>query len=86
VLTRHWEVVAAVDLAAVDDMNGRAVELMIKHPIQSGDALQLAAALTYFDPIHKAGFVVIDRGLAHAAKAEGFVVFPRRRSRRLRSR
>jgi predicted nucleic acid-binding protein len=83
-LRRHWEVVKAKDDNAIEDMNGRELALMIRRPIQSGDALQLAAAMTYFEPVHKAGFVVIDRGLAHAAKAEGFTIYPPRPSRRIR--
>ena len=84
VLTRHWEVVMATDNTAVADMNARALALMIKHPIQSGDALQLAAAMTYFEPVQHAGFVVVDGGLAHAAKAEGFTIYPGRQERRRR--
>jgi hypothetical protein len=43
-----------------------------------------AAAMTYFEPVHRPGFVVVDRGLAHAAKAQGFTVYPGRPSRRQR--
>jgi uncharacterized protein len=80
-LAKHWEILVATDRDAIDDMNQRALRLMIKHPLQSGDALQLAAAMTYFDPVHRAGFVVVDRGLAHAAAAEGFTVLPGRGKR-----
>jgi predicted nucleic acid-binding protein len=65
-------------------MQERATALMLKHPLRSRDAVQLAAAMTFFEPVHRAGFVVVDRGLAHAAKAEGFTVYPARPSRRLR--
>src|SRR5438045_3943071 len=66
-LARQWLAVTALDAAALEDMDKRAQDLMSRHPLQSGDALQLAAALTFFEPVHRRGFVVIDRGLAHAA-------------------
>ncbi len=83
-LAARWEVVAAFDKDAVAQTQERATDLMIRHPLQSGDALQLAAAMTYFEPVHRAGFVVVDRGLAHAAAAEGFTVYPGRATRRAR--
>jgi predicted nucleic acid-binding protein len=84
VIARYWLVIRAHDQEAEDRLHEHAAALMVKHPLQSGDALQLAAAMRYFEPVHKAGFVVIDRGLAHAARAEGFTVYPARPSRRLR--
>lgn len=58
-------------------LRDRAVRLLALHPLRSGDALQLAAALrwTQDQPRH-AGFVCLDGRLRNAAMAEGFHVFP----------
>jgi uncharacterized protein len=73
-LARRWIVVEALDRKALDEERDRAQDLMLRHPLRSGDALQLAAALDYFDPPHKHGFVVVDRTLATAAASEGLNV------------
>src|SRR5947209_269171 len=74
VLATRWTVVQALDSEALDDMRASARALMRRHPLVSGDALQLAAALDYFDPPKGYGFVVVDGTLARAAAAEGFNV------------
>jgi predicted nucleic acid-binding protein len=73
-LATRWIVVQTLDQEALDEERDRAKDLMLKHPLRSGDALQLAAALAYFDPPHKHGFVVVDRMLATVAASEGFSV------------
>jgi uncharacterized protein len=79
-LAARWEVVQSLDQAALNEDRERARELMLMYPLQSGDALQLTAALAYFDRPAGRGFVVVDRLLARAAAAEGFdVIQPARR-------
>lgn len=85
-LAARWTVVSALDKDKLAVIRRRARALLLKHPLRAGDALQLAAALTFFDPPLKRGFVVIDGDLAEAADAEGFRVFtpdaPKRGGRR----
>jgi hypothetical protein len=85
-LSRHWEVYEAVtddDLAAV---RRRARELLLRHPLKAGDALQLAAATLRFDPPKKRDFVVFDGPLARAAAREDFNVIRLAPVRRRRGR
>lgn len=57
------------------DVRDLAHELLDKHALTSGDALQLAAAVTAAQGYPRSHhFVVIDKGLAKAAEAEGFTV------------
>ncbi len=79
-LAARWEVVQSLDEDSLDEDRERARALMLRYPLQSGDALQLGAALAYFDRPKDRGFVVVDRALARAAVAEGFnVLQPARR-------
>ncbi len=74
-LASRWEIVRTFDEAKLGAVRAHARALMLRHPLRAGDALQLAAALNYFDPPYRRGFVVIDGALADAAQAEGFTVF-----------
>ncbi len=64
--------------AEIDDIpavRGRARRLLETHPLRSGDALQLAAALVLVsDRPERAPFVTLDARLAEAAEREGFQV------------
>ena len=67
-----WQVVEQG--AAIRDA---AMRLLMVHPMRSGGALQLAAALAWADG-HPSGrdFVTLDDRLAAAARLEGFTVLP----------
>jgi predicted nucleic acid-binding protein len=54
-----------------------ALELITRHVLRSGDAIQLASALIAcaYDPMSFT-FVTLDQDLASAARAEGFTVLP----------
>jgi predicted nucleic acid-binding protein len=54
-----------------------ALELITRHALRSGDAIQLASALIAcaYDPA-SLPFVTLDNALAAAARAEGFIVLP----------
>lgn len=56
---------------------GRVHELLMRHPLRAGDALQLASALTLRPKGQRqAEFVCWDGALRAAAESEGFVVLP----------
>lgn len=54
----------------------RAQRALVRHPLRAGDAIQLAAALTFAEAFARPlrGFVVADARLATAADAEGLTV------------
>ena len=83
---RRWEQVKALGEEALVAVRKRAAELMSKHTLHAGDALQLTAALIRFDPPMKRDFVVFDGFLARAAAKEGFnvIVLPPTRGGRRR--
>ena len=55
----------------------RALRLLAVHPMRAADALQLAAALVYFDERpHGESFVCLDERLRQCAAAEGFTLNP----------
>ena len=55
----------------------RAMRLLTAHPLRPGDALQLAAALSWCgEKPAGAGFVCLDQRLREAAQREGFEVLP----------
>ncbi|NOX53791.1 MAG: type II toxin-antitoxin system VapC family toxin [Planctomycetes bacterium] len=55
----------------------RAIELLKHHPLRAGDALQLAAALIYFEARPASAiFVCLDSRLRHAASQEGLHILP----------
>ena len=56
----------------------RAIRLLALHPLRAADALQLAAALVYFDERPRSeSFVCLDERLREAAAAEGLTLIPR---------
>lgn len=58
-------------------LRNRAARLIATHALRAADALQLAAALAWYDERpRQAGFVCLDRRLRDAAVAEGFQVLP----------
>jgi predicted nucleic acid-binding protein len=59
------------------DARAVALELITRHVLRSGDAIQLASALLAcaYDPASLT-FVTLDQDLAAAAGAEGFTVLP----------
>jgi hypothetical protein len=59
-------------------LRDRAGTLIAIHPLRAGDALQLAAALTWRDdaPDGRTAFVSLDRRLREAASREGFTLLP----------
>ncbi len=54
----------------------RAIRLLMSHPLRAGDALQLAAALTWSRSSDGGQFVSFDGRLRDAATREGFRVLP----------
>lgn len=67
----------ALVIEPASDIWRRAERLLDIHPLKSGDALQLAAALAWCRE-RPAGrhFVCLDDGLREAARREGFTVLP----------
>lgn len=64
-----------VEVPLTEEVRGRAVELLRRHPLRAADALHLASALLWAgDTPDGHEFVTFDRRLASAARAEGFVV------------
>jgi predicted nucleic acid-binding protein len=54
-----------------------AQDLLLKYPLRAADALQLAAALSWYDDApRRAFFVALDNRLRTAALLEGFQVLP----------
>ena len=65
------------EVGQVAQVRDIAEQLLEVHPLQAGDALQLAAAfLAERDREERLGFVTLDRRLAEAASQEGFEVLP----------
>jgi predicted nucleic acid-binding protein len=66
-----------VEVADIFDAREIALDLITRHVLRSGDALQLASALIAcaFDPA-SLPFVTLDIDLASAARVEGFTVLP----------
>ncbi len=64
-------------VAPTDDVRRRAGRLVAAHPLRSGDALQLAAALVWCEeqPTGEA-FVCLDDRLRDAARRESFSLLP----------
>ena len=73
---RHF-VQHADTIAPTDDVRRRAARLLAVHPLRSGDALQLAAALLWSEEQpHGELFVSLDQRLRDAAAREGFTLIP----------
>ncbi len=67
----------ATQVSASDTVRRRALRLLATHPLRTGDALQLAAALVWCEENSAAEkFVCLDQRLRAAATAEGFDVRP----------
>jgi len=67
----------ASEIAPTEEVRARALRLMAVHPLRSGDALQLAAALIWSqERVRGVGFVCLDDRLRGAAAREGFQVLP----------
>lgn len=63
------------EVDAIAPVRERAERLLRDHPLRSADACQLGAALVATDDRpRRRGFVTLDRGLAAAARGEGFEV------------
>jgi len=73
-LAAQWEVFDVLTREALLAVRHQARELLLRHPLKAGDALQLAAATVRFDPPNKRGFVVFDGPLSRAATKEGINV------------
>ena len=67
----------AFELAPSEEVRHRAIRLLNVYPLRAGDALQLAAALTWCEeqPLNEM-FVCLDTRLREAARREGFSVLP----------
>lgn len=71
-LSRNW--IAVADLESVTPI---ALDVLTRHALRAGDAIQLASAILIAGDIHAAlPFVTLDRRLATAARSEGFTVVP----------
>ncbi|HEY1251316.1 MAG TPA: type II toxin-antitoxin system VapC family toxin [Thermoanaerobaculia bacterium] len=71
-LSEHWR-----EISAVEHVRARALRLLNVHPLRSGDALQLGAALIACEDRPQAlPFVCLDDRLRDAARREGFPVLP----------
>ncbi len=70
VLATHWS-----EVLAGEQLRSRAAALLLRHPLRTADAFQLAAALTWSRG-HPEGyrFVTLDERLHRAARGEGFRV------------
>ena len=53
-----------------------ALDLLTRHPLRAGDAIQLASALVVSGTPAALPFVTLDRDLGEAARKEGFPVLP----------
>jgi uncharacterized protein len=74
-LAELWEDCNEVEPA--DELRDRAIRLLNLHALRAADALQLAAALDWFEErTSGAGFVSLDGRLRAAALREGFDVAP----------
>jgi uncharacterized protein len=71
-LSEYWR-----EIGAVERVRARALRLLNVHPLRSGHALQLAAALIASgDRPESLPFVCLDDRLRDAARREGFTVLP----------
>ncbi len=77
-LVRLRALVANADIIApTSRVRERAGRLLAAHPLRAGDALQLAAALTWCNETPQGdAFVSLDDRLREAARREGFAVLP----------
>jgi predicted nucleic acid-binding protein len=67
----------ALDVEPTSELRERAIRLVNLHPLRAADALQLAAALDWYEERSAgAGFVCLDERLRGAAMLEGFDVLP----------
>jgi len=64
------------EIAQSPEVMEGALRLLARHPLRSLDALQLASALIVAPAPALLPFVVLDKKLAAAARAEGFPVLP----------
>ena len=72
VLTRTWE-----EVRPNEDLRNISESLLSVHPLRAGDAMQLAAAIHWFQgSTLRNGVVSFDYRLRDAAFAEGFTVLP----------
>lgn len=71
-LNQSWS-----EVADIFDAREVALEVITRHALRSGDAIQLASALIAcgYDAA-SLPFVTLDNTLASAARAEGFIVLP----------
>ena len=65
------------EVAPSSEVRDLALVLLRRHPLKTGDAFQLAGALSGYagSPLGRP-FVTLDRRLAKAAAGEGFTVIP----------
>jgi hypothetical protein len=64
-------------IAPTNRLRERAGRLVAAHPLRAGDALQLAAALSWCDEAPQGdAFVCLDDRLREAARREGFAILP----------
>jgi len=78
-LSAEFRAVAASweEIVPATDVRDAAEQLLWKHPLRAGDALQLAAALAAADGTPGTlDFVCLDQRLSDAARREGFKILP----------
>lgn len=69
-LARSWD-----EVQASEDVRDHARRLLLRHPLRTADALQLAAAMSWArGRPREHRFCSLDERLAEAARLEGFVV------------
>ncbi len=67
----------AHEIQPADEIRQIAQDLLLKYPLRAADALQLAAALSWYgDALREACFVALDNRLRTAATLEGFQILP----------
>jgi predicted nucleic acid-binding protein len=65
------------EILSSNDLRDIACRMLLKHPLRSADALQLASALVWAgDKPHHLRFICLDERLRDAARQEGFTVIP----------
>ncbi len=67
---------AWVEISPGDSLRAHAARLLRLHPLGSGDALQLAAALVWAGSPPSGEVVTLDRRLSEAARQEGLASLP----------
>lgn len=71
-LSSHWS-----EVQPSDQVRQRAERLLMVHPLRTGDALQLSAALLWAEEMPRGlEMVCLDQNLKEAAQKEGFTVLP----------